>query len=133
MKWPKELKKTQPRKSVLAILERANKPISAMEIHGEIEKLGERVWLSTIYRILDLFQEYNIVIKNPITNDEVSVYMLNKHEHEHFAKCLNCNKIFPMENCPLEEFQPKISDDKFQVLNHRLEIFGYCASCNNFS
>lgn len=129
MKWPKELKKTQPRKCVLSILETANEPLSAMEIHKEIEKLGEKVWLSTIYRILDLFEEYNLVIKNPITVDDVSVYVISNDEHGHFAKCVSCNKVFSMENCPLEEFNPKIEDENFQVVNHRLEIFGYCTSC----
>lgn len=129
MKWPKELKKTQPRKCVLSILEKSNEPLTAMEIHKQIEKTGEKVWLSTIYRILDLFEEYNLIIKNPITIDDVSVYVINNHEHEHFAKCVSCNKVFSMENCPLKEFQPKIEDKNFQVVNHRLEIFGYCASC----
>lgn len=129
MEWPKELRKTQPRKCVLSILEKTNKPMTAMEIHKEIEKLGEKVWLSTIYRILDLFEEHNMIIKNPITNDEVSIYVLNKHEHEHYAKCISCNKIFSMENCPLEEFSPQIEDKSFEIINHRIEIFGYCTSC----
>lgn len=129
MKWPKELKKTYPRKCVLSILENSNKPLTAMEVHKEIEKLGEKVWLSTIYRILDLFEEHNLVIKNPITDEDVSLYIINRQEHEHFAKCISCNNIFHLENCPLEEFQPKIEDGNFQVINHRVEYFGYCTSC----
>lgn len=129
MNWPKGLKKTHPRKCVLQILEKAGKPLTVMEIHKKIEELGEKVWLSTIYRILDLFEEYNLVIKNPITNEDVTLYMINKHEHEHFAKCLACNKLFSLENCPLEEFKPKIEDENFQVINHRVEFFGYCNSC----
>lgn len=129
MEWPKELKKTQPRKCVLSILEKANEPLTAMEIHKKIEKLGEKVWLSTIYRILELFEEHHLIIKNPITNDEVSVYVLNKHEHEHYAKCIRCDKIFSIENCPLESFQPKIKDPNFQIVTHRVEIFGYCNRC----
>lgn len=129
MEWPKELKKTQPRKCVLSILEKADEPLTAMEVHKEIEKLGEKIWLSTIYRTLDLFVEHNLVIKNPITNEDIALYVINKQEHEHFAKCISCNKIFSLENCPLEEFQPKIKDEDFKVINHRVEFFGYCTGC----
>lgn len=129
MKWPKELRKTKPRKCVLALLEKANRPLTAMEIHQELENQGEKVWLSTIYRILDLFEEYNLIVKNPITDEDVSLYIINKHEHEHFAKCIGCNKLFYMENCPLEEFNPKIEDKNFEIVDHRIEIFGYCNTC----
>lgn len=129
MEWPKELKRTKPRKLVLSILENNNKPLSAMEIFNVIERRGEKVWLSTIYRILDLFEHYNLVIKNPISSDDVSVYVFNKDDHEHYAKCLTCHRMFTVNNCPLENFSPKIEDEDFQVIQHRVEIFGYCKNC----
>lgn len=129
MRWPKELKKTQPRKFVLSVLEKANRPLSAMEIHKKIENQGERVWLSTIYRILELFEEHDLIVKNPILTDETSVYVLNKDKHEHYAQCLSCNRTFTMENCPLDNFNPRIEDESFEIINHRIEIFGYCKGC----
>lgn len=129
MEWPKELKKTQPRKFVLGILEKAREPLTAMEIHRKMEILGEKVWLSTIYRTLELFEEYNLIIKNPVSNGEVSVYMLKNHDHTHYAQCISCNKVFSLQSCPLEEFQPKIEGGDFQIIDHRMEFFGYCTKC----
>lgn len=129
MKWPKGLKKTQPRQLVLSILERAKKPLSALDVHKQIEDRGEKVWLSTVYRVLDIFEENQMIIKNPITSDEVAVYILNRDKHEHFAQCVSCNRMFTIENCPLDNFHPRIDDESFEIINHRIEIFGYCNKC----
>jgi Fur family ferric uptake transcriptional regulator len=124
------LKKTKPRDSVLSVLEHAKKPLSAMDICAEIEKKGDTAWLSTIYRILNLFVKKGIAVKMTIPNTEMAVYELNRFQHKHYAICLSCHKILSMENCPMEEFIPKIKDSNFQVTGHNLEVYGYCSKCS---
>lgn len=128
--WPAGLKKTKPRECVLSVLEHAQKPLSAMEICSEIEKGGNTVWLSTVYRILELLVEKGIVIKLSVMNSEMAVYELNRYKHKHYAVCLNCHKIVSMENCPMEKFMPKLRDEDFHVTGHNLEIYGYCKDCS---
>lgn len=124
------LKKTKPRDSVLFVLEHAKKPLSAMEICSEIEKKGDTAWLSTVYRILDLFVKKGVAVKMTIMNTEMAVYELNRFQHKHYAICLGCHKILSMENCPMEKFTPKIKDTNFQVTGHNLEVYGYCSECS---
>lgn len=127
--WPAGIKKTRQRESVLSILEASEKPLSAIEIHSKIEKDGNTVWMSTVYRILELFEKKNIVIKTNMINSEMAVYELNRSIHKHYAVCINCHKFITMDNCPMEKFTPNLDDDEFQITGHNLEIYGICKDC----
>ena len=127
--WPKGLKRTKQRESVLAILKESTQPMSAQEISARISKEGGGAWLSTVYRVLELFVEKKLAIKTSIMNSETAVYELNREHHRHYAVCIGCHKMIPMENCPMESFIPKIKDKEFQVIGHNLEVYGYCKDC----
>ncbi|NYB75812.1 transcriptional repressor [Sedimentibacter hydroxybenzoicus DSM 7310] len=123
------IKKTKTREAVLSVLEHAEKPLSAMDICMEIEKTGENIWLSTVYRILELFIKKDIVNKISVMNNEMAVYELNRFIHKHYAVCMDCHKIIPMNNCPMEKFVPKIEDNEFHVIGHNVEVYGICRDC----
>lgn len=127
--WPSGFKRTKPREHVLSVLSRAEKPLSAMDICAEIEKSGGNAWLSTVYRILELFVKKGVAVKITMMNNDTAFYELNRFEHKHYAVCMNCHKIIPMDNCPMERFIPKLADKDFQVIGHNLEIYGYCKNC----
>jgi Fe2+ or Zn2+ uptake regulation protein len=128
--WPAGIKRTRQREGVLSILENSEKPLSATDICSEMEKGGGAAWLSTVYRILELFVKKGVVIKTNVMNNEMAVYELNRFKHKHYAVCMNCRKIITMDNCPMEKFIPKLEDEDFQVLGHNLEVFGFCKDCS---
>ncbi|SHI23374.1 Fur family transcriptional regulator, ferric uptake regulator [Sporobacter termitidis DSM 10068] len=127
--WPEGLKKTKQRDAVVKILESAEAPLSAPDIYAQIEKDGQAVWLSTVYRILELFTEKGLVTKTPVLDGDMAYYELRRHDHRHYAVCVDCHKIVPIQDCPMTGFEPKISDD-FRVLGHRIEMYGYCKDCD---
>ena len=127
---PSGIKKTRQRKCVLSVLQRSSSPLSAMEICKQTENEDCPVWLSSVYRILELFVKENVVVKTMISDSEMALYELNKNQHKHYAICLNCHKVIEMDNCPLEEFVPELADSDFHVLGHRLEMYGYCKDCD---
>ncbi|MFT3983091.1 MAG: transcriptional repressor [Lachnospiraceae bacterium] len=129
--WPAGIKKTRQRESVLSVLENSDKPLSAVNICSQIEKSGGAAWMSTVYRVLELFVEKGIAIKINVMNSEMAMYELNRFKHKHYAVCVNCRKIIAMDNCPMEKFIPKLEDENFQVLGHNLEIFGLCKDCRS--
>ncbi len=128
--WPVGVKKTKPRACVLSVLEHAESPLSAMDIYSRIEKDTSTVWLSTIYRILELFVEKGVVVKTTVMNNEMAIYELNHYQHKHYAVCVSCRKIVAMNNCPMEKFVPKLADNGFHVLGHKVEMYGYCKECD---
>ena len=125
--WPAGVKKTKQREFVLAVLEKAKLPITAIEIYNRLEKDG--VSLSTVYRILDTFTEKELVAKIAVMDNGMAVYELKRHVHKHYAFCMVCHKMILIDNCPMEVFTPALSESNFHVLGHKLEIYGYCDEC----
>jgi Fur family ferric uptake transcriptional regulator len=128
--WPAGIKRTRQREAVLAVLEGAGRPVSASDICSQTEKNGEPVWLSTVYRILELLVRKAAVTKITVMNSDVALYEMNRFQHKHYAICVSCRKIISMNNCPMEKFIPKLEDESFCVTGHNLEIYGYCKDCS---
>ena len=118
-------KKTKQRKCVLSVLERAANPLSVPEIYTRIQEEGERICLSTIYRILDSFMKKGMVMRMAAMHNSTAVYELNRLHHKHYAVCMGCHKMFPIL---WEHLMPKVDND-FHVLGHNLEVYGYCKHC----
>lgn len=129
--WPNGLKKTKQRECVLSILENSDRPLNAIEIFSKISKDQPSSWLSTVYRILELFVKKEVVIKSNIIGNETAVYEINRYQHKHYAVCVNCHKLLTMNNCPLEKYIPNFNIDDFHILGHKLELYGYCKDCGS--
>lgn len=127
--WPSGLKKTKQRVAVLAALAESDAPLTTMELSARMERRGEAVWLSTIYRILDTFAENDMVLKTPVHDTGIAIYELARDHHRHYAVCVLCGRVIPMANCPMESFLPEIAEQDFHTLGHRLQIYGYCGGC----
>ncbi|MDY0101037.1 MAG: transcriptional repressor [Bacilli bacterium] len=127
--WPKDFKKTKIRQEIINILRLANKPLSAFEIQQTLIKNNYKVWPSTLYRSLDAFEKAQIITKFSLTNSSSALYELKSASHAHYAICLDCQKMFPILNCPLVNFEPEINDHKFIVVTHKMELYGYCQKC----
>lgn len=129
--WPSGVKRTKQRESVLSILEDSQTPLSASDICSKMEKdYDETIWMSTVYRILEVFMSKDLVIKTSVMNSDMALYELNRFHHKHYAVCTSCHKMIAMDHCPMEKFIPKIEDGNFHVLGHNLEIYGICKDCN---
>lgn len=127
--WPTGVKKTQARLAVLQALAAADRPLTAVELTGcTSETSGKPVWLSTVYRVLDTFEQCGMVQKTPVMESGMAIYEL-AGGHRHYAVCLACNRVIVLENCPMENFLPRLSEQDFQVVGHRLQMYGYCADC----
>ena len=107
-----------------------------IDIVNIIEKLGDGATVkniikntnmnkSTVYRILDKLCLNNIIIKDININNE-DYYSL-KSNHKHYIKCVKCNKIKDLDNCPVEDINIK----DFKVIKHTLKIDGICDECMN--
>jgi Fur family ferric uptake transcriptional regulator len=52
------------------------------------------------------------------------------HEHHDHLICLNCGKYIEVVEPAIEELQAKLAQkNNFQVLRHRMELYGVCQDC----
>lgn len=128
--WPSGIKRTRQRELVYNALSCAKTPLSALDISDRLDRAKTPVWLSTIYRILDMFTAQGIAQKSAVTESGMAVFELSANRHRHYAVCISCQRVIAIENCPFESFSPKLSERDFQVTGHRLQIYGYCTGCS---
>jgi len=139
--YPRGIKWTKQRKCVYQVLSEATEPLTAQQIYNLTEKLAqdESLALSTIYRILAAFEERELVEKTTWMDGNTVVYELDRGTHTHYAVCLKCHRRIPLHNCP---FMSALSiprhgaSDKaeladFDVIGHKLELYGYCSQCKS--
>ena len=84
MDWPKDLKHTRQREKVWNLLEQVNRPLRAIDIFEEV-RVDECISISTVYRILDAFEEHGMVEKIRFPEDDTAFYKIRTDEHRHYA------------------------------------------------
>lgn len=130
MRWPAGVKRTKQRELVLSVFSVLDRPLTALEVSEYLAHEGTPVWLSTVYRVLDMFLERGMVSKIAAHENGMAIYALNDG-HRHYAVCVTCKKVIAMRGCPLESFMPDLQEKNFRVLGHRLQMYGYCANCGD--
>ena len=105
-----------------------------LEIINIINKLKDKATISnivknvdmnrsTVYRIIDKLCSNNIVIKDINVNNKD--YYVLKNNHKHYIKCIKCNSIKDLDECPFDNMEI----DNFKIIKHSLKIDGICNKC----
>ena len=118
------------RDEVLFVMEKQNYPLSVEEIYGKVKAKNSSISLSTVYRIIDKLLNLEIIRKAATLEDNTSLYELTKDSHHHYMICTKCKKMIPIDICPIEELEHKISDSTgFNITGHKFELYGECKNC----
>jgi len=120
-------KLTPQRELILDIMLNQQGYLSVREIYEKVKEVFPQVSIDTVYRNLSLLKDINILNETTIGNN--IMYVMRKEIHNHTMRCLKCGKIFELDICPLELWINQIKD--FEVVDHKIEIVGYCRNCRN--
>jgi len=119
--------KSNPR--VLSTLERAGGFASAQEVYRLMQRQGDRIGLTTVYRSLQAMLE-DKVIDVLRKDDGEALYRLCGETHHHHLVCKSCGVTVEIEGGAIEKWAKNIaSDHGFRDAGHTAEIFGTCARC----
>lgn len=99
--------------------------INELDDNATIKNIANKIKIdnSTMYRIVELLLEKNIIEKNINYNNEI--YFKIRENHIHYIRCIKCHKKEKIEICPIENIEEK----GFKILNHKIEIDGICNDC----
>ncbi len=119
---------TKIKKAIIDALSESHCLLSKQELLEELKVKKVKPDRSTIYRELQFLTKNNIVIKNTING--VDYYEIPQDHHHHLV-CLNCHSIRKVEmGNHLEKQEKQIAtQNKFNIVNHSLEFYGYCQKC----
>lgn len=126
------MKLTYKREEILKVIKEVKVPICVEDIYNTLIKNQININLSTVYRGLDFLVKNDLIRVLNIGDKNKSYYEKNSSKHHHYLRCLGCNEMIPLDDCPVKEYEKRLGKDKgYVVLGHKLEIVGYCKNCNN--
>lgn len=128
----KAYKITPQRQLILkALLDHAEKHLSAEEIHLIVRGRDPEIGLATVYRTLELLASLDILHKIDF-GDGCARYELAEqqtHNHHHLI-CVNCGKVIEFNDDLLESLETWIEKKThFRITDHQLKFYGYCKEC----
>lgn len=77
---------------------------------------------STIYRIIELFLEKELITK--INKHHNTYYVFNNDDHKHYIECIKCHKLTQIDICPYS-----LIDLKGYKIKSDETIKGICQNC----
>ncbi|MFA9463141.1 MAG: Fur family transcriptional regulator [Velocimicrobium sp.] len=124
------LKSTKHRKAILDVLVKSNQPMAAEQIYLTLKESKIDINMSTVYRTLESLEQIDLITKISIMDDDRMLFEYNKIGHRHYLVCVGCKKIITIKNCPLGSYEKELeSETDFEILGHKLYLYGYCSEC----
>jgi len=123
---------TPQRRAILqSLLGTGRMNVPAEDVCRRARALCPTVNLATTYRTLELLGRLGIV-RRLTYGDGRAVFCANPQPHYH-GTCLRCGAVVDLPQGrvaeALEREQSGLTDPAFGVVSHRIEFYGYCASC----
>ena len=126
---------TKRRKQVLSVLIEADAALSAYEIAERCNAGNEsNMPAMSVYRILELFQDQNLIHKLDIANKYICcahISCLHEHDNSQFLICGSGRHVeeISLSNDAVQALQNAASAAGFNTISPQLEIKGRCSRC----
>lgn len=121
---------TGHRQRVLACLDRANGPLSALELY---RCLADVMNLATVYRALPVLEAEGFVEGFTVDcshEGATRYYLAAQGGHRHFFHCTHCHRFYPLEDCGVHEMIDRFqAQSGHRVEGHALSFTGTCQEC----
>ena len=123
-------KVTPQRVAVFEILCKRGGHPTVDQIYREVRKRFPMISLNTIYQTMEALVDMKLV--SPVGHGlEAARYETDPKPHHH-AVCIACKRITDVFDPTLGRVRPpQAVKDRFRVLSHRVEFFGYCVECQS--
>lgn len=123
-----KLKATPARRLILDIFSAGCQPINAEFIYHKLKT--KKINQVTVYRTLSSLEQAGMIKRVNLRKD--SAYYELAANHHHHVVCKGCGKIESFDTCTLTELSKNILKHSSQfkvIVDHSLELFGYCRHC----
>jgi Fur family ferric uptake transcriptional regulator len=124
------LKATRQRDEIVRALREGGSHVTVDELYQQVRRRNPRIGYATVYRTLRLLAESGWASARQFGERTARFEHRAEGEHHDHLICRDCGKITEFENDRLEALQNQIArQEGFRVLEHKLEIYGYCRAC----
>jgi len=126
----KGLKSTAQRDFIADTFFKTNTHISLEELLAKVKKKHKNIGYATVYRTMKLLGESGLAIARQFGDGQTRYENLPEDGHHDHIICVKCSKIAEFQNQKIEQLQAETAQRLgFTVVNHKLELYGYCSDC----
>lgn len=109
---------------------RTNTHISLEELLNRVRKKNSAIGYATVYRTMKLLTDSGLAVARQFGDGQTRYENLPAEGHHDHIICIKCSRIEEFTNPEIEALQEKTAKRfGFKVLNHKLELYGYCSAC----
>ena len=124
------LRLTPQREMVLSVLHDVDGLATAEEIYDRVKAISSSVDVSTVYRNLELLQEFHLVASVDVADGQRRYELVGVHGAHLHLVCRSCGQILGVGLEQLEPFMTYLKDKHgFVVDIEHLSIPGLCRDC----
>jgi Fur family ferric uptake transcriptional regulator len=121
---------TPQREIILSVLHEIEGLATADEIYGRVQNISSSVDISTVYRTLDLLQEFDLVSCVDASEDQRRYELLSLHGPHLHLVCQACGQVIGADLGVAEPFGQRLKAGYgFQAALEHLSIPGLCQAC----
>jgi Fur family ferric uptake transcriptional regulator len=123
---------TRQRRTILGIIETANKHLDAAQILRRAQKTDRGVDRVTVYRTLGLLKRHGLIDELDLMHLQGEKHFYERRpvrDHLHMT-CLRCGKVEEFESLLFDKLKRQVEQEcRFHIVVARTELGGYCARC----
>jgi len=121
---------TPQREMVLSVLHEVEGFVTAEEIYERVGAITSSVDISTVYRTLELLQDFHLVASVDPGDGQRRYELLGLHGQHFHLVCLSCGGITGVEPEAIEPLARRIREAHgFEIDLEHLSIPGLCRAC----
>jgi Fur family ferric uptake transcriptional regulator len=121
---------TPQREMVLSVLHEVENFATAEEIYDRVSAISSSVDISTVYRTLELLQDFHMVASVDPGDGQRRYELLGIHGQHFHLVCRSCGKIIGVEPEAIESFSVQMKERYgFELDLEHLSVPGLCEAC----
>ena len=121
-----QARSTRQRTAIEVELRRAERPMTAEELHEVAKATAPRLGIATVYRAIKSLRDSGEVVAVEVPGHPTCYETAHRGHHHHFH-CRGCNRVFEVEGCV--HGVDAIAPPGFSVEEHEIVLHGRCAAC----
>ena len=121
------------REYVLKILFDCDNHLNVEQLLQKVrEEYKLNIGIATVYRIISLLENMNVINAISIKGSDSKQYELNLVLHHDHIICSKCGKIIEFFDDKIEQLQKDIAKkNNFVIQSHNMTLYGVCSECQD--
>lgn len=122
---------TPQREMVLSVLHEVEGFVTADEVYDRVSAISSSVDISTVYRTLELLQDFHLVASVDPGDGQRRFELLGVHGRHFHLVCLSCGEIIGVDPEAIDGFAAQMQEAYgFEIDLEHLSVPGHCQACS---